>query len=47
VIVLDEGAEKEVSGAAVRAAIREGGDWEALVPSGVARVIRSLDRVSA
>ena len=47
VVVLDEGAEKEVSGADVRAALREGGDWEALVPPGVARVIRSLERVRA
>jgi nicotinamide-nucleotide adenylyltransferase len=47
VVVLDEGAEKEISGEDVRAAIRDGGDWEALVPGGVARVIRSLDRVSA
>ena len=45
VVVLDEGAEKEVSGADVRAALRDGGDWEALVPAAVARVIRSLDRV--
>jgi nicotinamide-nucleotide adenylyltransferase len=47
VVVLDEGAEKAVSGADVREALREGGDWEALVPAGVARVIRSLDRVPA
>jgi cytidyltransferase-like protein len=40
VVVLDEGAEKEISGAEVREAIRDGGDWEALVPPGVARVIR-------
>ena len=45
VVVLDEGAEKEVSGADVRAALRDGGDWEPLVPAGVARVIRSLERV--
>jgi nicotinamide-nucleotide adenylyltransferase len=45
VVVLDEGTEKEISGADVREAIREGGDWEALVPAGVARVIRSFDRV--
>jgi nicotinamide-nucleotide adenylyltransferase len=45
VVVLDEGAEKEISGADVRAALREGGEWEALVPEGVARVIRSLERV--
>jgi cytidyltransferase-like protein len=47
VVILDEGAEKAVSGADVRAAIRAGGDWESLVPPGVARVIRSLDRVLA
>jgi nicotinamide-nucleotide adenylyltransferase len=47
VVILDEGAEKEVSGADVRRAIRDGTDWEALVPTGVARVIRSLDRVLA
>ena len=46
VVVLDEGSEKEISGAAVRAALRTGGDWESLVPPGVARVIRSLQRVS-
>jgi nicotinamide-nucleotide adenylyltransferase len=45
VVILDEGAEKEVSGAEVRAAIRSASDWEALVPPGVARVIRSLDHV--
>ena len=42
VVVLDEGAEKEVSGIEVREAMRSGGDWESLVPPGVARVIRSL-----
>lgn len=45
VVVLDEGAEKEVSGADVRAALRDGADWEALVPPAVARLIRKLDRV--
>lgn len=45
VVVLDEGAEKGVSGADVRAALREGRDWEALVPPGVARVIRDLQAV--
>jgi nicotinamide mononucleotide adenylyltransferase len=45
VVVLDEGAEKEVSGADVREALRAEEDWERLVPPGVARVIRSLDRV--
>jgi cytidyltransferase-like protein len=44
VIVLDEGAEKEISGADVRAALRSGEGWEPLVPPGVARVIRSLER---
>jgi hypothetical protein len=45
VVVLDQGAEKGVSGADVRAALRDGGDWESLVPLGVARVIHSLERV--
>jgi nicotinamide mononucleotide adenylyltransferase len=45
VVVLDEGAEKELSGADVRAAIREGRDWEQLVPPGVAAVIHGLERV--
>jgi nicotinamide-nucleotide adenylyltransferase len=44
VVVLDEGAEKEVSGANVREALREHRDWERLVPAGVARVLRELDR---
>ena len=47
VVVLDEGAEKGVSGVDVRSALREGGDWESLVPPGVARVIRSAERVPA
>ena len=47
VVVLDEGVDKEISGVDVRAALRAGGEWEALVPPGVARVIRSLERVSA
>ena len=46
VVVLDEGVGKEISGADVRAALRAGEDWEALVPPGVARVIRSLDKVT-
>jgi nicotinamide-nucleotide adenylyltransferase len=46
VVVLDEGAEKEISGADVRRAMRGGGDWRALVPAGVARVIDGLDRVA-
>jgi cytidyltransferase-like protein len=47
VVVLDEGAEKEISGADVREAMRSGGEWELLVPAGVARVIRSFERVLA
>ena len=43
VVILDEGAEKEISGAEVREAIRMSGDWEALVPPGVARVVRALE----
>ena len=45
VVVLDEGAEKELSGADVRAAIRDGRDWEQLVPPSVAAVIKRLERV--
>jgi nicotinamide-nucleotide adenylyltransferase len=45
VVVLDEGVDKEISGTDVRAALRSGEEWEALVPPGVARVIRSLERV--
>lgn len=47
VIVLDEGAEKEISGAEVRAALRENGDWESLVPPGVARVLKRVERITA
>jgi cytidyltransferase-like protein len=47
VVVLDEGVDKEISGIDVRAALRSGGEWEALVPPAVARVIRSLEHVSA
>jgi nicotinamide-nucleotide adenylyltransferase len=43
VVVLDEGAEKELSGADVRAAIRERGDWERLVPPGVAIVLKGIE----
>jgi nicotinamide-nucleotide adenylyltransferase len=46
VVVLDQGAEKEISGADVRVALREGRDWEAYVPPGVAQVIRELERVT-
>ena len=44
VVVLDEGAEKEISGVDVRTAMREGRAWQPLVPAGVARVIESLGR---
>jgi nicotinamide-nucleotide adenylyltransferase len=46
VVILDEGVEKRISGADVREVLREGGDWEPLVPPGVARVIRELERVA-
>jgi len=46
VVILDEGADKEISGRDVRAALRSGGEWESLVPPGVARVIRSLQHVT-
>ena len=42
VVILDEGSEKEISGADVREALREGRDWESLVPPGVARILRDL-----
>jgi nicotinamide-nucleotide adenylyltransferase len=45
VVVLDEGVEKDLSGTEVRKAFREGEDWEPLVPPGVARVLRGLERV--
>ena len=44
VVVLDEGADKEISGADVRAALREGGGWESLVPPGVAALLREMQR---
>ena len=46
VVILDEGVEKELSGADVRDLLRSGGDWEPLVPPGVAQVLRGLDRVT-
>jgi cytidyltransferase-like protein len=46
VVILDEGIEKGISGSDVRAAMREGDDWQSLVPTGVARVIRALDKVA-
>jgi nicotinamide-nucleotide adenylyltransferase len=47
VVVLDEGAEKQISGVEVREAMRSGDGWEELVPPGVARVIRTLERTPA
>jgi cytidyltransferase-like protein len=47
VVILDEGADKGVSGADVRAAMRNDGDWESLVPPGVAEVIRALKPLPA
>jgi cytidyltransferase-like protein len=46
VVVLDQGAAKQVSGADVRKAMREGGRWEQLVPPGVAGVLRDLKPLS-
>jgi nicotinamide-nucleotide adenylyltransferase len=46
VVILDQGAEKEISGTEVRDALRSGGDWEAFVPPGVARVLRELDPIA-
>src|SRR5919201_2164890 len=46
VVILDEGAEKQLSGADVREAMRSERDWESLVPPGVAQVLRELDRVA-
>lgn len=42
VVVLDAPGGKRVSGAQVRAAMRCGGEWRALVPTAVAAVIDSL-----
>jgi nicotinamide-nucleotide adenylyltransferase len=42
VVILDEGAEKQISGVDVREALRDGGHWEALVPRGVAEVLRQI-----
>ena len=46
VVILDEGAEKEIAGVDVRRALRSGRDWEPLVPPGVARLIRDLQPVA-
>ena len=44
VVVLDEGAEKEISGAEVREALRTGGDWQQFVPPGVAALLTRFQR---
>ena len=46
VVVLDEGAEKEISGADVREALRSGADWEHLVPPGVAALLKRFERAA-
>lgn len=43
VTVLEEGDAREVSGAAVRAALRAGGAWESAVPPAVAAIVRALE----
>jgi nicotinamide-nucleotide adenylyltransferase len=45
VVVLDEGVEKEVSGAGVREALRTGGHWARFVPPGVAALLEDFDRI--
>jgi nicotinamide-nucleotide adenylyltransferase len=45
VVILDEGSEKELSGAHVRAAMRAGDEWASLVPPGVVRVLRTREQV--
>src|SRR5262249_29214060 len=42
VVILDEGVEKRISGADVRAALRADPGWQALLPPRVPRVILSL-----
>jgi cytidyltransferase-like protein len=42
VVVLDEGAAKELSGADVRAALRAGGDWRPLVPPAVVPLVEAF-----
>jgi nicotinamide-nucleotide adenylyltransferase len=45
VVVLDEGTEKQISGADVRAAMREGREWQHLVPQSVRSVVEDLKPV--
>lgn len=47
VVVLDEGTEKQLSGADVRAALRNGDEWESLVPPEVARILRKFKPASS
>jgi cytidyltransferase-like protein len=42
VVVLEPGAQKQISGADVRTMIADGGPWEELVPAGTARILREL-----
>ena len=42
VVVLEPGAEKKLAGSDVRAAMRDGGAWQELVPGSVARVLERL-----
>jgi cytidyltransferase-like protein len=46
VVVLDEGAEKEISGADVREAMRAGAEWEHLVPPSVAALLKRFERAA-
>lgn len=46
VVVLDEGTTKQISGAEVRKAMRDGGPWQELVPPGVAGVLGDLKPIS-
>ena len=46
VVVLDEGSAKEISGADVREALSAGGDWEHLVPPGVAALLKRFERAA-
>ena len=43
--VLDEGIAKEVSGSEVRQRLREGREWDVLVPRAVARVLQEIRAV--
>jgi cytidyltransferase-like protein len=45
VVVLHPGTEKRIEATEVRRRLATGGNWEELVPPGVARVIRSIQQV--